>query len=802
MSLENQYQQTLKTKQCPSCGTFVDPSLTVCPKDGTSLVERFDKDPAFVNYEFLGTIGAGGMGVIYKARQLILNKLVAIKTLHPHLSSPAAFRRFQIEGQTTSLLRHPFIVSVHDFGVTKSGQTFMVMDFVDGETLDSLLRRIGQLDEQHFLSIFIDVCDALHHAHSRSVIHRDIKSSNIMIVKGDNGKDEIRILDFGIAKLVSDTESGANNVTKTGEVIGTATCMSPEQARGGKVDHRSDLYALGCVMYESLATSPPFVGNNPLETMLMHLEKKPLPIKEASMGHVVDPRIEKIIFCLLEKDPEHRYQSMIDLKHDLENLRNSKFAGAKTAEFRMPNKSVQAEKKSWRFPVIAAGLSLLVISSIGFRILFLNGQHGANRQAPLIRTETPVAIQSGAATAETHKNEAAGNAMDSILGIEAGKSSKQNKDAIVRTGLESQLALNEPKVMAREVNFAGVVIPIVNDDLTVFKGNHPETHAVELDDAVKVTDEGFKNLQDLVLTDLDLKNCGATDLDWIVGQTELRHLNISCSQISPKGFQNIGKLKGLKYLDISSTPFKDSDIKSIRGLGKLEKLLVEDSLISASGYDQLLNSFPHAINIDYFPAKLVKAGQPAMGKDRLRNDLQNYLTGTLSPVDSRPTEVIFQEAQKAMKNSDWQKADVALQKVILKLLGPARFGKASKEQVLMLVTAEGYKGDCLRNMNLPYAAIYMYNLTSTDVKNNELGRQFAGDMARRVAEVFETISNDPEALEKAMDFRNVAIEELKPFATVQPWAALRASCLDALRRDQLKSGQSTSGANDRTRHSI
>ena len=750
MSLENQYQQTLKTKQCPSCGSFVDPSLTVCPKDGTSLVERFDKDPAFVNYEFMGTIGSGGMGVIYKARQVILNKLVAIKTLHPHLSSPAAFRRFQIEGQTTSLLKHPFIVSVHDFGMTKSGQTFMVMDFVDGETLDSLLRKIGQLDEEHFLNIFIDVCDALAHAHSRSIIHRDIKSSNIMIVKGDSGREEIRILDFGIAKLVSDTEGSASQVTRTGEIIGTATCMSPEQARGAKVDYRSDLYALGCVMYESLATSPPFVGNTPLETMLMHLEMKPLTIKEASMGHVVDPRIEKIIFCLLEKDPEHRYQSMIDLKHDLETLRNSKFGGAKPAEFRMPKKDVQIEKKSWRMPVIATVVSIVFLVSVGLGILFF-------------------------------KTEVANGVSSSYEPVDPRQDQRE-----IKNGLESQLALQSPKVRVQSISGGGVGVEITNDDLAVFKGKHPTTRHVILLDALDVTDEGFKNLQDLRLTDLELRGSGATDLDWITSQTELRHLSIPSSKITPRGFQNIGKLKELRSLDISNTPFRDSDIKSIQGLVNLEQLDLNQSLVSDMGYDRLLNSFPHIVRINFSPLYLNKAGQPSTTEDRKRNDVLSYMTGSLSPVDARPPEVIFQDAQKAMAKSQWQKADVDLENVIFRLYWTLQGGKASLPKLTLLVSAESSKGDCLKKMNLPYAAIYMYNLASVHVQDNFLGAQFAGDMQQRVAGVFETLADDPTALKKAASFRSLAEDQFKTVGKIPQWAALRAKNLEIWQKDKVR----------------
>jgi serine/threonine protein kinase len=769
MSLENQYQQTLKTKQCPSCGVFVDPSLSVCPQDGTSLIERFDKDPTFVNYEFLGTIGSGGMGVIYKARQVILNKIVAIKTLHPHLSSPASFRRFQIEGQATSLLKHPFIVAVHDFGITKSGQTYMVMDFIDGETLDSLLRRIGQLDEEHFLNIFIDVSDALAHAHSRSVIHRDIKSSNIMIVKGDHGKEEIRIMDFGIAKLVADTESSASQLTRTGEVIGTATCMSPEQARGGKVDHRSDLYALGCVMYECLATSPPFVGNNPLETMLMHLEKKPVPIKEASMGHAVDPRIEKIIFCLLEKDPDHRYQSMTDLKHDLQNLRNALFSGQKAVEFKMPKKEVERSQKSWRVPVIAGSISVVLLAGAALVFFLLKSQpqtiqHTAVSNPPAVVTKTESSPETSTGAGKT-RPESKEQKLDGML---------PTKET-VRSGLDSQLAHNAFKV--------SVYAPLVeDDDLTVFKGKHPDTRIVDLSLADRVTDKGLSNLSDLELTELDLKDTGARDLDWILSQPELKQLYISGSKLTPKAFQNIGKLKHLEDLDIARTNFSDSDIDSIKGLVNLQKLVVDDTQVSILGYDRLLNTFRKASNISYSPS-VVK------GSD--------CLTGSLSSIEkSKTLDELFDKAKKAYgaaqlagTQSAWQTADTALERVLLRHARDMWHNTQDPSDLNIFVTAGGMRGDCLRRLNLPYAAIYLYNQTASFLINHKFPEPYVADMRQRAASVFESLSADPAALGAAIMDRTEAESILKGLIADAHWADLRNKNLDMLTKDEAKNAR-------------
>jgi serine/threonine protein kinase len=763
MSLENQYQQTLKTKQCPTCGVFVDPSLTVCPHDGTSLVERFDKDPAFVNYEFLGTIGSGGMGVIYKARQVILNKFVAIKTLHPHLSSPSAFRRFQIEGQATSLLKHPFIVSVHDFGMTKSGQTFMIMDFIDGETLDALLRRIGQLDEAHFLNIFIDVCDALAHAHARSVIHRDIKSSNIMIVRGDTGKEEIRIMDFGIAKLVSDSENSASQVTKTGEVIGTATCMSPEQARGGKVDHRSDLYALGCVMYECFASAPPFVGHNALETMLMHLEKKPLSIKEASMGHVVDPRIEKIIFCLLEKDPDHRYQSMLDLKHDLENLRNTRLYGEWIGATITPSKQVQSSVKTWQVATIIGALIVTCVAFTGPLLSQLKIQHkAADNQVSSEAAPAVSPVVSQPLDRNQSSNQMTRRADSYILPF----MKMPAPEIMIKPGLQSQLDNHDNTVKAN-----GYLEDILDSDLVVFKGDHPDTQVVDLNGARKVTDEGLKNLRDLRLTELNIRETAARDFDWISNQLELKRLSISVSKVSPRGFKNIGKLRDLRRLEIDKTEFSDSDVDSLIDLANLEVLNIARTKVSVFGYDRLLNAFHKLNNLIYFP---------------LNMDGQDYLSGSLAKIDHRPAPVIFKDAQQAMLKSNWRDADVALERIIIRMTLKEIGKVAALEDRQMLVQCEAMRGDCLKAMKLPYAAIYMYNTAANHIHTSSIGDVFVGDMQQRAAGVWETLPSDPIALNNAIVDRSLAEDKLRLVIADPHWAAIRAANLESLKRDEAK----------------
>ncbi|MGH9549711.1 MAG: serine/threonine protein kinase, partial [Terriglobales bacterium] len=293
-------------------------------------------------YELLGLLGTGGMGVIYKARQTVLNKIVAIKMLHPHLVSAESLQRFQVEGRAASVLSHPNIVAVYDFGMNDMGQPYMVMEFVEGKTLAGVLAEQGPLNSAQFRSVFVQVCDALTHAHKRSVLHRDVKPSNIMIVRGDNDQEQVRIMDFGIAKLVS--ESDSQDLTRTGEAIGSPAYMSPEQGRGTAIDQRSDIYSLGCVMYESLTGAPPFTGKTAMDTMLRHLQDKPLPLSQASLGKRFPSGLEHMIMRMLEKDPAARYQSMDEVKNDL-------LAGGTAA----PQSDAADRKRDWRPFGYAAG---------------------------------------------------------------------------------------------------------------------------------------------------------------------------------------------------------------------------------------------------------------------------------------------------------------------------------------------------------------------------------------------------------------------------------------------------------------
>lgn len=275
---------------------------------GTILQEKF---------EITERLGAGGMSVVYKATDLVLNRPVAIKVLRQHLTCAMEdLLRFQQEALVIGRLEHPNIVRIHALEFPLGESPFMVMDYIAGESLAAVISREGALPISRCLTIILQVCQATGHAHERGVIHRDLKPGNVLLLKDGNGQDLVKIVDFGIAKLQSGSAQG---LTKTGEIFGSPLYMSPEQCMGQDLDARSDVYSVGCVFYEMLTGKPPFDGITPLQTLHMQLNERPKPIgKLKNYGHV--PEIESVVLKAMAKDPARRYQSMAEVCQALSPL--------------------------------------------------------------------------------------------------------------------------------------------------------------------------------------------------------------------------------------------------------------------------------------------------------------------------------------------------------------------------------------------------------------------------------------------------------------------------------------------------
>ncbi|MBX9671207.1 MAG: serine/threonine protein kinase, partial [Candidatus Obscuribacterales bacterium] len=277
-------------------------------------------------YEVLEEIGCGGMSRVYKAHDKKQDRLVAVKILHAHLLSENKIKkkkpekRFQQEFKATVALAHLNIVAVIDHGETPEGLPFMVMEYIDGPSLEQIFKHQGRLRLSHFMTIFYQVCSALSHAHIRGVIHRDVKPSNIMLVKTAQNVELVKLLDFGIAKIEYHGEETPQKLTQTGDVFGSPYYMSPEQCKGGQLDARSDIYSLGCVMYQAVVGRRPFEGDNAYKTIYMHVNTTPTPFLDAEPDTTLPSDLEAIIMKCLEKEPHMRYQTAQALSLDLQKL--------------------------------------------------------------------------------------------------------------------------------------------------------------------------------------------------------------------------------------------------------------------------------------------------------------------------------------------------------------------------------------------------------------------------------------------------------------------------------------------------
>jgi eukaryotic-like serine/threonine-protein kinase len=270
-------------------------------------------------YRVTARLSAGGMGVVYRAEHSLLGKPAAIKLLHPELSTNRDLvDRFFKEAVATTSVRHPGIVEVFDFGYLESGHAYLVMELLEGEPLSAAIQR-SRLSAAVAIAMVRGVCSALSAAHAKGIVHRDLKPDNIFLVPDADSVLGVRpkLLDFGIAKL---TDLGAaGSATRTGAVMGTPTYMSPEQCRGtGEVDHRADLYSLGCVLYELVAGRPPFVSQGAGELIGQHLFVEP----ESPRLHAPEltPELERLILSLLAKNPAERPSSAAELAQRLDEV--------------------------------------------------------------------------------------------------------------------------------------------------------------------------------------------------------------------------------------------------------------------------------------------------------------------------------------------------------------------------------------------------------------------------------------------------------------------------------------------------
>ncbi len=303
-------------KVCLACEVEFSKDEDVCPECESALTRMIDKSlvgQLFADkYEVVWSLGDGGMASVYLAKHLYTKQDVAIKVLHASLSGNIhGVKRFQQEAKALGTLNHPNIVGVKDFGFTTDGEAFLAMEYVKGTALSDLISKQKSLTMYETALIIVQVCEALLHAHGEGIIHRDLKPSNIMCSPDGRGGYDVKVVDFGLAKMSGRDDPEMIKLTQTGDCQGSPPYMSPEQCTSKPVDYRSDIYALGCIIFECLVGTPPFLSTSVFETMTMHVSS-PAPGFPPNLP--IPPDVRTMVSIALEKNPDSRQKSVEEIQ--------------------------------------------------------------------------------------------------------------------------------------------------------------------------------------------------------------------------------------------------------------------------------------------------------------------------------------------------------------------------------------------------------------------------------------------------------------------------------------------------------
>jgi serine/threonine protein kinase len=573
--------------RCPKCGLRLDAGVPICPNDGTRVLVTPEVGQLFQNkYMFVDRLAAGGMGVVYKAKQPELERFVAIKMLQLANATPTSIRRFQIEAQALANLDHPNLVRVYEMGVTDYGQPYTVMEFVDGKGLDEVIAERGGLSIDKALHIFLQVLDGLAYVHDYGILHRDLKPSNIMLINPYDEEPKVKLVDFGIAKVMDSTSM--KTLTQTGEVFGSPLYMSPEQAKGTVVDQRSDIYALGCVFYEALTGTPPFWGTSLVEIILKQVGDAAKPLNSAMHGQKVPNSLEAIVSKMLEKDPNNRFQSVAELRKELSGVAGQHRTWYHISVPQTFEKDSMKPAVAWTLGIIGVLLLVGMCCMIGFYAL--GEKRDVQNYKPFVMdARTLYQIE------DETKKKYAKQQKESKASGDPGMDDKAvaEKEEELNIPTEAEKSSAKMKIMmSREpaVELEGETCPV--ETLSWVRQRKARyIEEIEADEQkVAITDATLPQVQDLPLLILKVNYTALTDksIPIIAKMHNLMSLGISGTKLTAADCRELKQLKKLNQLKARECELNNDALEALCELKSLNQLSVSgNKAITDEGLSKL-----------------------------------------------------------------------------------------------------------------------------------------------------------------------------------------------------------------------
>lgn len=542
-----------------------------------SMVESEPNEILENRFELLKQIGTGGISTVYKAKDRVLKRVIAVKVLNPDKIKEEHLVRLHREAKAICKLNHKNIIDVFDFVITTENVPILGMEYVDGKSLKELVDQSGPLDIMDSLSVFQQIANALSYSHNKKILHRDLKPANILVHTSEKEKFEVKIVDFGIAKI---SDINDDSITHSKIIVGTPTYISPEQARNQTVDDRSDIYSFGCLMYFTLTGKPPFKGETMIETINMQIYKQPPSLKEGNKNANYPPPVENLVSIALNKNPQKRYQSMKELENFIQDVKSSL---ATETEFPLdPTKEVKIKSKKESSLLLNVALYAIPIFFILIILVtpltYLNFESDKNTEKTLNKLREARAVLINNQVREILKFDKTWYVLE---GDVTNKQLSNLRDLYKNSKLDiSRLKLSNSKVSDEQLRYL-LDLPLVILDLRNTKisdkglsiiGKSKTLRSLLLDNCSLLTPEGISTLKDLsTLEVLSLKDTSVNDLCVKnLSKLNLQLLFISgSSRITDKAVDYLVQFKDLKAVRIGNTKITKSGIAKIQKLSNL-----------------------------------------------------------------------------------------------------------------------------------------------------------------------------------------------------------------------------------------